>query len=124
MFQISKPAPNRLDLELSGTIDADAMRAALDDLIEKSADIEHGRMLYVMPEMAWPTLSAFAVEMSRVPKLFGLLSHFERAAVLSDAGWIKSIAEFKGAIFPGIEIRGFDMSEKAAAEAWLAEPHL
>lgn len=121
MLVITKPEANRVDIELSGSIDAESMRTALDDLIAKSKDVENGCMLYTIPDMAWPTLGALGVELARLPKLFGLISRFERCAVLSDAGWIKKIAEIEGAIFPGIEIKGFALSEKDAAEAWLAQ---
>ncbi|MEM8794008.1 MAG: STAS/SEC14 domain-containing protein [Pseudomonadota bacterium] len=121
MFEITKPSANRVDLHVSGAIDSDTMRKALDDLIEKSEGIENGRMLYTIPEMAWPSLGALGVEMARLPKLFGLLGKFDRCAVLTDAGWIKTAAEVEGALFPGIEIKGFGLTEVDKAEAWLAD---
>jgi hypothetical protein len=121
MLKITKPAANRLDIELSGRLDADTMRTALDDLIAKSEGVTNGRMLYTIPEFAMPTLGAIGVEMGRLPALFGLLGKFDRCAVLSDAGWIRTAAEVEGALFPGIEIKSFELGEADKAEAWLAE---
>lgn len=120
MLTIKKPEPNRLDIELSGTLDASMMALALDDLIEKSEGIRNGRMLYRIPEFALPTLGAIGVEFTRLPKLFGLLGKFDRCAVLTDAGWLQKAAEIEGALFPGIDIRAFALDDAAGAEAWLA----
>lgn len=120
MIKISNTAPNRVDITITGPLDADAMRTGLDDLLAASESITGGQMLYTIPEMVWPSLSAIAVEMARLPQLFGLLAKFDRCAVLTDANWIKTAAEIEGALFPGIAIKGFGMGERAAAEAWLA----
>jgi len=121
MLKVTKSSPTRVDIELNGQLDADDMRAALDELIEKSQDVVEGQMLYRISDLAIPTLGAMGVEFSRLPKLFGLLGKFDKCAVLSDAGWIRKAAEIEGAIFPGITIKSFDLSENEAAEQWLAE---
>lgn len=121
MLKITKSSPTRVDIELNGQLDADTMRAALDELIEKSQDVEDGQMLYRITDFAVPTLGAMGVEFSRLPKLFGLLGKFDKCAVLSDAGWIRKAAEIEGAVFPGIAIKSFDLSESDAAAEWLVE---
>lgn len=121
MLTITKPTPNRIDIEFRGALDAETMRTALDDLIEKSEGVTNGRMLYKVPEFSMPTLGAISVELKRLPKLFGLLSKFDRCAVLSDASWIRTAAEIEGALFPGIQIKSFELDDAEAAEAWLAE---
>ena len=121
MLKITKQSPARLDIELSGSLDADSMRAALDELIEKSDDIRNGRMLYTISEFSLPTLGAIGVEMTRPPKLFGLLAKFDKCAVLSDSNWLRKAAIVEGALFPGIDIKSFELDEIDAAEAWLAQ---
>lgn len=121
MLTITKPAPNRVDIELSGPLDAEAMAAALDDLIAKSEDVTNGLMLYKITDFALPSLGAIGVEFQRLPKLFGLLGKFDRCAVLSDESWLRTAAEIEGALFPGIEIKSFEPGDADAAEAWLAE---
>ena len=120
MLTITKPSPNRIDVALSGTLDADAMRAGLDDLIDSAADISAGRMLYTITDFELPTLGAIGVEMTRLPKLFGLLGRFDKCAVICDTDWLRRAAEIEGALFPGIDIRAFPPEDRGAAEAWLA----
>ena len=119
MLKITKPSANRVDIELSGKIDSEEMARGLDDLLEKSQDVNSGIMLYHIVSFAFPDMGAIAVEMARLPKLFGLLGRFDRCAVLSDAAWIRTAAEIEGALFPGIDIKAFDLDDDAAAEAWL-----
>ena len=119
MLNVSKPSANRLDIELSGVLDADAMRTALDHLIEKSEGITQGKMLYKICEFEMPTLGAMAVELRRMPKLFSLTRKFDKCAVLSDTAWIRTAAEIEGAVIPSLAIKSFALSETEAAEAWL-----
>jgi hypothetical protein len=119
MFEITKPSANRVDISLSGSLDADAMRTALDDLIETSETVKHGRMLYRITDFSMPTFGAIGVEMARLPKLFGLLGKYDKCAVLSDSAWLRKAAVVEGSLFPGLEIRSFEPGEDAAAEAWL-----
>jgi hypothetical protein len=119
MLKITKPSADRVDIELSGTLDADSMRTALDELIEKSEDVSNGRMLYKISDFSLPTLGAIGVEMTRLPKLFGLLGKFDKCAVLCDTSWLRKAAVVEGALFPGIDIKSFELDEVEAAEAWL-----
>ncbi|MCL3880856.1 STAS/SEC14 domain-containing protein [Marivita sp. GX14005] len=119
MLTITKPEPNRLDVELAGKLDAEAMAKGLDELITLSRDINRGVMLYRVISVEFPDLGALSVQMTRLPKLFGLLGRFDRCAVLSDAAWVRTAAEVEGAFFPGIEIKAFALNQGSAAEAWL-----
>jgi len=122
MFSVTPNGPNRIDMEFSGKLDSDEMRIALDELVSKSEGIENGRMLYRVGDFALPTLAAIGIELSRLPSMFGLIGKFSRCAVLADQNWIKTISEFKGALIPGLEIKGFSLEHEAEAEAWLSEP--
>jgi hypothetical protein len=119
MLNVSKPSANRLDIELSGTLDADAMSSALDQLIEESEDITKGRMLYRITDFEMPTMGALGVELQKMPKLLGLIGKFEKCAVLSDDAWIRTAAEIEGAVIPFLEIKGFPLSAANLAEEWL-----
>ena len=120
MFRITRSGSNRLDIEFQGKLDSDSMRAALDELIEKSGDIEHGRMLYLIDDFSLPTLGAVGVELSRLPELFRLIGKFDRAAVVTNKAWVRKISELEGALIPGMEIKVFDEDQGLEAEVWLA----
>ncbi len=121
MFRITVKGPNRVDVEFSGKLDRDDMKAALDELLTKTKDIRNGRMLYRVCDFELPTLSAFVVKFSRLPEMFRLIRNFDRAAVLADKKWLQTVSEIEGALIPGLEIKGFDPDQEAQAEAWLAE---
>ncbi len=120
MFTVTRNGTNRLDIELGGKLDSEGMKLALDDLLAKSEDISNGRMLYRIRDFDFPSLGALAVEFSRLPKLFGLLKHFDRVAVIAGQSWIRNASEIEGALIPGIDIKAFEPGDEAAAEAWLA----
>ena len=118
MFKVTQNGLNRLDIEMSGKLDSEAMKIALDELVSKSENIENGRMLYEVIDFHIPSLGAIGIEFSRLPSMFGLMKKFDRAAVLTDKTWLKKVSEFEGALFPGLEIKAFDIDQKA--EAWLS----
>jgi hypothetical protein len=120
MFKVIPNGPNRLDIEFSGKLNSEEMKIALDELLEKSKDIQNGTMLYEITDFQLPSLGAIGVELSRLPKMFGLLKHFDRAAVLTDKTWLKNVSEIEGMLFPGLEIKAFGLDQRAVAEAWLA----
>ena len=120
MFNIVQNGENRLDIEMSGKLNSEDMKIALDEFISKSKNIENGKMLYDVIDFHLPSLGAIGIEFSRLPAMFGLMRKFERAAVLTDKPWLKKVSEFEGALFPGLEIKAFDRDQKAEAEAWLS----
>ena len=120
MFKITRNGPNRLDIEMSGKLDSEKMKIALDELVSKSNNIENGRMLYDVIDFHLPSLGAIGIEFSRLPSMFGFMKKFDRAAVLTDKSWLKKVSEFEGVLYPGLEIKAFDRDQKAEAEAWLS----
>ena len=119
MFKVTPNGKNRIDIELSGKLDSDEMRTALDDLVDKSDNIENGIMLYDVIDFHMPSLSAIAIEFSRLPEMFGLIRKFSKAAVLSDKTWIKKVSELEGVLIPGLQIKAFSREQREEAEAWL-----
>lgn len=121
MITITKPSPNRINLEITDAhIDEDAMRKAIEEVLRKTEGIEHGRMLYRLPHFPWPSLAAIGVKLEFLPRLFKLLGQFDRCAVLTDEAWLRTAADIEGALIPGLEIKGFGLEEIETAENWLA----
>lgn len=121
MFNVTKTGTNRLDIELSGKLNSKEMHIALDELENKSRELENGLMLYDVIDFHLPSLGAIAIEFSRLPSMFGLIKKFRRAAVLADKNWIKKASEIEGMLIPGLEIKAFDRDQKEEAETWLSE---
>ena len=120
MFKIIESSENRLDIEMSGKLDAETMTVALDELVDKSKNIENGQMLYTIIDFQLPTISAIGIEFSRLPSMLGLMKKFNRAAVLTDKVWLQKVSEFEGILFPGLEIKSFNLDQKKEAESWLS----
>ena len=120
MFKVKLNGINRLDIEMRGKLNAEDMKIALDELVDKSKNIENGKMLYDVIDYNLPSLGAIRIEFSRLLEMLGMMKKFNRAAVLTDKTWIKKASEFEGVLFPGLEIKAFDRDQKAAAEAWLS----
>ena len=120
MFNVVNKGTDRLDIELSGKLNADDMKIALDELVKKSGKIKNGKMLYDVIDFHLPSLGAITIEFSRLPAMLGLIKKFDRAAVLTDKSWIKKVSEIEGALVPGLEIKAFDREQKEEAEAWLS----
>lgn len=120
MFRVTQKGMNRLDIEMSGKLNSEEMKIALDELVRKSKNIENGKMLYDVIDFHFPSLGAIGIEFSRLPSMFGLMKKFDRAAVLTDKTWLKKVSEFEGAFYPGLEIKAFDRDQKEEAEAWLS----
>ena len=120
MFKVIPNGINRLDIEMSGELNAEDMKIALDELVSKSKSIEDGKMLYEVIDFHLPSLGAIRIEFSRLPAMLRLMKKFNRAAVLTDKTWLKTVSELEGVFFPGLEIKAFDRDQKAEAEAWLS----
>lgn len=119
MFEVKRVGDNRLDIEMSGKLDAEQMGKALDTLTEQADGIENGVMLFDVVDYHLPSLGAIGVELGRFPKMIHFIRQFDRAVVLTDKDWIKTVSEFEGKLIPGLEIKGFGRDQKEEAEAWL-----
>ncbi len=121
MFKVTKTGDNRLDIEMSGKLDTQSMKTALDELTAAAEGIKNGKMLYDIVDYHLPSLGAIWLELSRLPALIGLMNQFDRAAVLTDEAWLKMASEIEGAFYPGLEIKAFRREQREAAEAWLEQ---
>ena len=122
MFKVSRIDARRLDIEMSGKLDADEMKRALDELEAAARGVEQGIMLFDVVDYHLPSLAAIGVELARLPALIRLVTRFDRAAVLADKAWLRHVSELEGALYPGLEIKAFDRDRRSEAERWLAGP--
>ena len=120
MFTVKRNGLNRLDIELSGKLDTENMKVALDELVTKSQGISKGKMLYDIIDFHIPSLGAISIELSRLPEMLNLMRRFDRVAVLTNQAWLKRASELEGMFFPGMEIKAFDRNQRSEAEAWLS----
>lgn len=120
MFEVTKKDNNHLDIKMSGSLNAEEMKTALDELINQSKDIKNGTMLYDVVDFHLPSLGAIAIELAHFPTMLGFMKKFHKAAVLTDKKWLKKISEFEGVFYPHMKIKAFTRDQKQQAEAWLS----
>lgn len=120
MFSVTRNGERRLDIVMSGRLEAQGMREALDELERQAEGIEHGCMLYDVVDYHLPSLKAVMIEFGRLPAMMRFIHRFERAAVLTDKRWLAQISELEGALLPWLTIRAFSHEQRDAAESWLA----
>ena len=121
MFVLKVTGSNRVDMEFSDKIDSEGMRQILDEFEEKLEGMDNVRMLYRIENFQMPTFGAMMVKMGEMPSLLKLLKRFDKIGILADKTWIQKVADLEGCLFPGLDIKGFDLDRRGDAEAWLDE---
>ncbi len=121
MISLKITGENRVDLEFSGKIDSTGMRQILDEFESKLKGMENVRMLYRIEDFEMPTLGAMVVKLGELPSLLKMMKRIDKIAILVDKKWIQKAADLEGSLFPGLDIKGFDLDQADGAEAWLAE---
>src|SRR5690625_7396474 len=96
-----------------------SMKDQLYVLMDKSLDIQLGVLLMRIDKYDFPYLGAIGVELSRMPSLFRYICRFDRVAVMVDKAWVRKLSEIEGALIPGLELKAFELTQAAEAEAFL-----
>jgi len=119
MFKVTRTGTNRLDIEMSGKLNAQEVKIAMDELTSNSENIKNGKLLYDVIDFRFPSIGGIATEFSVLPAVFELLRKFDRTAILTDKRWLKKLSELEGLLYPGLEIKAYNRNQRAEAEAWL-----
>ena len=67
------------------------------------------------------TVEGFAKDLWNGLGQFGNLKKYYRAAVVTDKGWIATMARVEGLVFSSIDVRVFPTTERDSAFAWTSE---
>jgi len=119
MLKIEKESENQIRLELNGKLDSTEMELGLDQLMKATQGMQDGKMLYIIENFEMPTFGAMMIEFSRLPGLFAMITRINKIAVLADESWLRTIAEWEGAILPNLQINTFKKSNEKEARTWL-----
>ena len=114
--------PHVLAFEIDGTVTA----PDLDDLYNAVERVTDGEgPVHICGEIhgiGGLTLDAVGASFKRGVGLIGRIGRVKRYAVVSDAGWIRTMAELEGALIPGMTVRVFGTADREEALAWASEP--
>lgn len=115
---IPLPVDNVVGFRVDGKINAEDV-SRITDVIE--VRLERHPKLRVYAEVE--RFSGMSVEAFLKDITFSLrhIKHFEREAIVSDAAWLKRLADIGDRIFPGIQVRHFSISEKDDALKWIID---
>ena len=114
--------PHVVAFEIDGTVtapDMDDLYAALEHRIDREGPVHVCGEIHGVGGL---TLSALRTNLSRGVAMLGRIGRVKRYAVVSDVGWIRTLAELQGAAVPGLSVRVWPVAQREAALAWASEP--
>lgn len=115
---VTRPGTDLVEIDFSGTPEADSMRAAHDELARVAE--EHGslRLLarYGDIDLRHMSPSAFWEDLKNV----ALLPRISRCAVVADQSWVRVLTDTVGRILP-CEVKAFEREQEPEARRWVGE---
>ena len=118
-FSISRAGPNRIDMELAGTLDAAATERFLDKWRAVAADMDRPRILYRVKAKMRPNWGSMQVMRRRWDETNALFFGADRWAVVSDSWLVRKLFSFK---VEGVTCRTWKLQDAHLARAWPDEP--
>jgi hypothetical protein len=115
--------PDVLGYRIEGAVTAGDVRAIVDELVAKRE--AHGliRVYAEIGEIESIELRAILADLSFLIRKLEVLARINRTAVVTDAAWLRRLAEAEGQLLPLGPVRGFATADAEAARAWVvADP--
>jgi len=117
---LPSPGPDVVAFRVSGKVskaDVELAWASLDAALDEAETIG----LYAeIVDLGGFTIDGLVEDVAHALKEIGQWRRFARYAVVTDAGWLRTLADVEGKLLPGIEIRTYAMDQKDDAMAWLS----
>ncbi len=118
---LTAPAAHVVALRVSGRLDAQELQTAIDAI--ETAKQAHPRVsLYAeIDALRWMSASALLRDLGYGLTQIGQLSHFHRAAAVTDQRWLRPLVAVENHLFKPLEVRLFANAKKTEAMAWACE---
>ncbi|MEB3355962.1 MAG: STAS/SEC14 domain-containing protein [Synechococcales bacterium] len=113
---LSMPVENVVGLRISGKIEASDFDRAIAVVEEKLKLFDRLRVYVEVDNLTGLSLEALIKDLQFTLRHY---KDFEREAVVSDRQWLQRLAAVGDRLFPSIDVRHFDVSEKEQALAWV-----
>jgi hypothetical protein len=113
--------PHVVGFVLDGTVTRPDMEA-LSGAVEAALERGHVHLVGEVTGIGGLTLDAIGSQFARSVQLVPQIGKIDRYAVVTDTGWIATLARAKGGLLPGVDVQVWPRAERDEAIAWASEP--
>ena len=121
MIEILESPKHLVALKISGSITADDIEKAYKVTDEALESNERVSFFAEVEDSMGFTVEGLLKDLWKGLGQLGRLGKYYRAAVVTDKGWIATMARVEGLVFSSIDVRVFEPAERAKALAWASE---
>ncbi|SKA35118.1 STAS/SEC14 domain-containing protein [Consotaella salsifontis] len=124
MLSVTPSPSNILIIETRGKLDGDDIDRAIAAYEDKLAGAGEAKIstLAVLRDFDGMTAEALLKDVRYGLARLGDLGRVHRVAVVTDANWLRRIADLQNIVLPRVEIRAFPMADESSARSWLGLP--
>ena len=121
MIDILESPKHLVALKISGTLTAEDIDKAYKATEEALKSNERISVFTEIVESIGITADGLLKDLWNGIRQLGRLGKYYRAAVVTDKGWIATMARVEGLVFSSIDVRVFPPADRAKAFAWASE---
>ena len=121
MIEILESPKHLVAMKIAGTITAEDIDKAYKVTDEALKANERVSFFAEVGESMGFTVEGLLKDLWNGIGQLGRLGKYYRAAIVTDKGWIATMARVEGLVFSSIDVRVFEPSERAKALAWASE---
>lgn len=119
MISILQLQPNVLAYRVEGKLEREDIDRIFAEVDRKLATGEKIRVYAEVHSITGMTLEAIWQDLKLGIQRMNLISKIERAALVTDLGWLRTAVAFEEKMFGGLSIRAFQLSQQMEAQAWV-----
>jgi hypothetical protein len=121
MIEILESPKHLVAMKISGSITAEDIDKAYKVTDEALKANERVSFFAEIDDSMGFTVEGLLKDLWKGLGQFGRLGKYYRAAVVTDKGWIATMARVEGLVFSSIDVRVFEPAERSKALAWASE---
>ena len=119
MISILQLQPNVLAYRVEGKLEREDIDRIFAEVDRKLATGEKIRVYAEVHSITGMTLEAIWQDLKLGMQRMNLISKIERAALVTDLGWLRTAIAFEDKVFGRLPIRAFQLSQQIEAQAWV-----
>lgn len=104
-----------------GKIEVSDIERAFEEIDRKLAAHPRVRIYGEVHGLSGVTMHALWRDLDLMVRRPDLLTRVEKAALVTDQEWLRSVGSWQNTFLPGVQIRAFALSEQHLAQSWVRE---